>query len=90
MGTLENRISIDGIAFQYIFIAYSEFSKEESKVENYLIQYYIHDEMVEVVFVPKFDPKEGPVLGGRTALGRVVHYHISKQDKKIVRKHFAR
>ena len=82
--------SIDGTVLQHILVAYDDFSKNEKKIGNFAVGYKDFNGEVEVIFVPKFDQKEGMVLGGRTALGREVHYHISKEDKKITKKHYAR
>lgn len=90
MSNIETQSVIDGITFQYMLIAYRDFSEKEKKLENYTVRYQDHGDTVEVIFVPKFDQKEGLVLGGRTTLGREVHYHISKEDKKITKKHYAR
>lgn len=90
MSNIETQSVIDGIAFQYMLIAHRDFSEKEKNLENYTVRYQDHGDTVEVIFVPKFDSKEGFVLGGKTALGRVVHYHFLKESKEIIKKHYAR
>ncbi len=82
--------SLDGSVFKYILVAYDDFLINENNIENYSIRYLKKKEEIEIIFVPEFSKEEGLVLGGRTANGRVVHYHISLSNYQIIRKHYAR
>jgi len=86
---LEN-ITIQGTHIKLFLIAYDDFMIEKKTISDFNVK-IINDEInVEIVFIPKQARKSNPVLGGRTLIGREVHYIISKSENKIIKKHYSR
>ena len=83
-------LSVSGYQVECLIVAYNDFIKGQKGIENYTVKLIDRGENVEIVFVPKQAQNSRPVLGGKTGLGREVHYLISKADKEIYKKHYSR
>jgi hypothetical protein len=71
-------------------IAYAEFTKNNFRLNNFLINISDLGEWVEVSFVPIPKPYETGIRGGRNSSGKEIHYAVSLSDLKILRVWYGR
>jgi hypothetical protein len=73
-------------------VALEDFLKgaDAPDLDKFSVEIFELDDSYEVVFVPNQLSGQPTVRGGETVFGKEVHYLISKNSNKIIRKSFAR
>lgn len=81
---------VPGMVARSIVLAMTEHRRAERPVPSGNVGWRIQDQLVVVMVAPARGNADGAAIGGATAVGREVHYHVDTTSFTIVRTSFAR
>ena len=81
---------VPGMVARSIVLAMTEHRRAERAVPSGNVGWRVQDHLVVVLVAPARERVDSTAIGGATAAGKEVHYHVDTTSFKIVRTTFAR
>jgi hypothetical protein len=84
-GAMRNERIWPGDIVPALLVGFAAHGNSPPNAPGTMVAWRVLDDTVTVMFVPGRTEADGAVVGGTTSLGREIHYHVSRSDRKLIR-----